>query len=359
VEASASRPVVALPDGLAEIGARVEERVDELLAAELVRWHDVAPELDAPLTALRDLVANGGKRLRPAFCFWGFVGAGGDPADPRVTDVAAAIELLHAFALVHDDVMDGSAVRRGAPTVHSAFAAAHRARGDRGEARRFGEGAAILIGDLAFVYADRLLDPVTAPVKAVYDELRVELCVGQYLDLAGSAHGSRRRADAERIERYKSGKYTVERPLHLGAALAGRLDDLSEPLSRFGLPLGEAFQLRDDLLGVFGDPMVTGKPVGDDLREGKLTPLVAAAVARAVSAEHLEVLARIGDAGLGQADIEAVRVVLVETGAVDEVEETIARRVGVALDALDAVRISADAKHALADLARFVAWRDH
>ena len=360
MEASASRPVVALPAGLAEIGARVEERVDELLAAELERWSEVAPELDAPLSALRALVANGGKRLRPAFCFWAFVGAGGAPDDQRITDVASAIELLHAFALVHDDVMDGSAVRRSAPTVHTSFAASHRARGARGEARRFGEGAAILVGDFAFVYSSQLLGVDAPPsIRRLYDELRIELCVGQYLDLAGSAHGSRRRADAELIERYKSGKYTVERPLHLGAALAGRLDDLGASFSRFGIPLGEAFQLRDDLLGVFGDPDITGKPVGDDLREGKLTPLIAAAVSGAVRPEHLDALARIGDADLDSAGVDAIRTALIETGAVDEVEAAIARRVGDALDVLDDLAITSDARDALAELARFVAWRDH
>jgi len=358
VEVSASRRVAALPAGLAEIAARVEDRVDALLAAEITRWHEVAPELDAPLTALRELVAHGGKRLRPAFCFWAFVGAGGDPDDPDVTDLAAAIELLHAFALVHDDVMDGSAVRRGAPTVHTAFAAGHRARGDHGEARRFGEGAAILVGDFAFVYADQLLGIASADIRRLYDELRIELCVGQYLDLAGSARGSRRRGDAELIERYKSGKYTVERPLHLGAALAGRLGDLEAPFSAFGVPLGEAFQLRDDLLGVFGDPVITGKPVGDDLREGKVTPLVAAAVSGAVRADHLEALARIGDPTLGPPEIDAIRTALVETGAVEEVEAAIARRTADALDALDDATIAPEAKAALVDLAHFVAWRD-
>ena len=255
--------------------------------------------------------------------------------------------------------MDGSAVRRGAPTVHTSFAALHRARGDHGEARRFGEGAAILVGDLAFVYADQLLGSVPAGIRRLYDELRIELCVGQYLDLVGSAHGSRRRADAELIERYKSGKYTVERPLHLGAALAGRLDPLGETFSAFGVPLGEAFQLRDDLLGVFGDPVVTGKPVGDDLREGKLTPLVAAAVSGAVQTDHLEALARIGEPDLGPDDVDAIRTALVETGAVEEVETAIARRVADALDALDGADITPEAKGALVELARFVAWRDH
>ena len=167
--------------------------------------------------------------------------------------------------------------RRGSPSVHQRFVDHHAASSARGEARRFGEGAAILIGDFAFVYADMLFASAPPSARRVYDDLRIELCVGQFLDLAGAASTRRDRAQAERIEVYKSGKYTVERPLHLGAALAGRLDDLAGPFTAFGIPLGSAFQMRDDLLGVFGDPAVTGKPVGDDLREGKLTPLLAAA----------------------------------------------------------------------------------
>ena len=352
-----SRPVVPLPAGLADIGARVEDRIDALLDAELRRWRELAPELEAPVVALRDLVAAGGKRLRPAFCFWAFVGAGGDAEDPVVTDVAAAIELLHAFALVHDDVMDGSGVRRGEPAVHQAFADRHRATGGRGEARRFGEGAAILVGDFAFVYADELFSAAPLHVRPLYDELRIELCVGQYLDLASTASGRRDRPHAELIERYKSGKYTVERPLHIGAALAGRLGDLGGPLTAFGIPLGEAFQMRDDLLGVFGDPAVTGKPVGDDLREGKLTPLLAAATA-AADRSQATVLERVGEPDLDTAGIAAIQSVLVATGAVDEVERAIDDRVVEALTVLDTMPISRSAQAALGDLARFVAWRD-
>lgn len=349
--------MASLPEGLAAIGGRVEQRIGDLLGEELDRWRDLAPDLEAPLRALRDLVQAGGKRLRPAFCFWAFVGAGGDPDDPIVTDVAAAVELLHAFALVHDDVMDGSAVRRGRPTVHEGFAAAHRARGGRGEARRFGEGAAILVGDFAFVYADQLFAVAPLHVRPLYDELRIELCVGQFLDLAGTASGRRDRAHAELIERYKSGKYTVERPLHIGAAMAGRLGDLAVPLSRFGIPLGEAFQMRDDLLGVFGDPAITGKPVGDDLREGKLTPLLASASANATDAQE-QVLARVGDADLDAAEITAIQDALVATGAVADVERAIDARVRQALDELETLDITDPARDALEDLAHFVAWRD-
>ncbi|HEX6312452.1 MAG TPA: polyprenyl synthetase family protein [Acidimicrobiia bacterium] len=347
----------AAPPSLAEVGARAERRIVDLLDAELARWRPIDVDLVEPLTALRDLVAAGGKRLRPAFCHWAFVGAGGDPDDTIVVDAGAALELLHTFALVHDDVMDGSDLRRGRSAVHRRFIDGHERVGWRNESRRFGEGAAILVGDFAFVYADMLLASAPPAARPVFDELRVELCVGQYLDLVGTASGSRDAVRADRIERYKSGKYTVERPLHLGAALASRLDELAAPLSAVGLPLGEAFQLRDDLLGVFGDTAVTGKPVGDDLREGKLTPLVAAAAARADGAAAA-MLGRLGSPDLTDADIGALQAVLVDTGARDEIEAVIERRVDDALAALAVAPLTTGARVALEELATFVAWRD-
>jgi len=345
------------PRSLAEVGGRAERRILELIDAELVRWREVDLDLVEPLAALRDLITAGGKRLRPAFCHWAFVGAGGDPDDAVAIDAGAALELLHTFALVHDDVMDGSDFRRGRPAVHRYFITEHERAAWRSEPRRFGEGAAILVGDFAFVYADMLFASAPPAARPVFDELRLELCVGQYLDLVGTASGSSEGTKAERIERYKSGKYTVERPLHMGAALAGRLDELAAPLSAVGLPLGEAFQLRDDLLGVFGDAEVTGKPVGDDLREGKLTPLVAAAVARA-DASAGALLERLGSPDLTAAEIAALQAVLVETGARDEVEAAIERRVDEGLAALAVAPLTTEARHALEELGTFVAWRD-
>ena len=345
------------PESLAEGGARAAARVAELLDAELARWTLVDPVLVAPIRALSELVVAGGKRLRPAFCHWAFVGAGGDPDDPMVIDAAGALELLHTFALVHDDVMDGSDRRRGLPSIHRRFIDLHAREAWRGDGRRFGEGVAILVGDFAFVYADMLMAATPPAARPIYDELRVELCVGQYLDLAATATGDRDPDDARRIEWYKSGKYTVERPLHLGAALAGRLDELAGPLTEIGLPLGEAFQSRDDVLGVFGDSSVTGKPVGDDLREGKLTPLVAAATARATGASA-RLLERIGAPDLSAAEIEGLRSVLVDTGARAEVEATIETRVGEALTAIDRAPLTVQARRALCDLATYVAWRD-
>ena len=345
------------PPSLAEVGARVERRIVALLDDELIRWREVDPDLEAPLDALRALVLAGGKRLRPAFCHWAFVGAGGDPDDPVVVDAGAAVELLHTFALVHDDIMDGSDRRRGGDAVHRRFVDRHDALGWRGEARRYGEGAAILVGDFAFVYADVLFASAPPAARPVFDELRIELCVGQFMDLDGTASGSSDPVRAERIERYKSGKYTVERPLHLGAALAGRLDDLAAPLSDFGIPLGQAFQLRDDLLGVFGDASVTGKPVGDDLREGKLTPLVAVAAARATGASA-RLLERLGSSDLGSDEIAALQDLLVASGARDEIETRIEALVEQAMHALATVPIEPEARAALEELGAFVAWRD-
>ena len=349
--------IAVAPPSLARIARDVEGRIARLLEDELERWAAVDADLAEPLAALRELVLAGGKRLRPAFCHWAYVGAGGAARDEAVVDAGAALELLHTFALVHDDVMDGSATRRGTDTIHVLFEAEHAVEGWRGEARRFGEGVAILVGDLAFVYADRLLARAPAAAHAVFDELRIEVNVGQYLDLLGTAQGRVDETRARRISRFKSGKYTVERPLHLGAALAGRLDDLAAPLSAFGLPLGEAFQLRDDLLGVFGDGAVTGKPVGEDLREGKPTLLFAIAAERASGADAA-VLARHGTPDLDEDGVAALQDVLLGTGAVDAVEQAIDQLVAEAVEAMDAAPLAEPARQALVELAYFVAGRD-
>jgi geranylgeranyl diphosphate synthase type I len=340
------------------VAARVDERIDRLFDTELARWRDLDPELIEPLESLRRLVDAGGKRLRPAFCFWGFVGAGGAPEDDRVIDAGAAFELLHAFALVHDDVMDGSDTRRGKVTAHVDFGERHSVGTWRGEARRFGEGVAILIGDLSHVYADLLLDGAHADVAPIWHELRLELNIGQYLDLLGTARADRDPAMARRIARYKSGKYTIERPLHVGAALAGKFDLLSGPLTAYGDPLGEAFQLRDDVLGAFGDEDLTGKPVGQDLREGKPTPLLAAAVVRATSEADLKILDLVGTEDLSPGEVAGIQQVIVDTGALDEIETRITTLTTEAVDSLPASPLTQPAQEALTELAHYVASRD-
>jgi geranylgeranyl diphosphate synthase, type I len=352
-----ARSPTSSPPSLQTVAARVEARLGRLFADEVPRWRAVDAGLAEPLESLQRLVQVGGKRLRPAFCYWAFVGAGGDPDDPRVVDAGAAFEMLHAFALIHDDVMDGAEVRRGAPATHTTFVDRHRRAGWRGEDRRFGEGVAILVGDLAHVYADRLLGDPPGDAVGLWHELRLELIVGQYLDLLGTARADRDPATARRIARYKSGKYTIERPLHVGAALAGGDAAMRAALSAYGDPLGEVFQLRDDVLGAFGDPAVTGKPVGPDLREGKPTPLLAAAAQRA-DAGQAEALRRVGEEDLSDDDVAAIQRVLVETGAVTEIEDQIARLTSRAIDALASAPITPAAARELVDLAHFVAARD-
>jgi geranylgeranyl diphosphate synthase, type I len=346
------------PPSLAAIADRVNDRLRELLEAESARWTAFDEDLAAPIREIERLVLAGGKRLRPAFCHWGFVGAGGDPSDPMVVNAGGAFELMHAFALFHDDVMDDAASRRGAPTTHTLFGEEHRAGRWAGESRRFGEGVAILVGDLAFVYADQLLHGASPAAWAIWNELRIELNIGQYLDIVGSVRRERRREKAERICRYKSGKYTIERPLHLGAVLAApeRADELLPALSAYGLPLGDAFQMRDDVMGAFGETEVTGKPVGDDLREGKPTPLMAMAYTAANAAQR-EVLSAVGRPGMRDDDIARVQQVIVETGALAQLEAHIAALTDEALEAIARAPITSEARDELVALAAYVSWR--
>ncbi len=348
----------AAPTSLSHIARRVDARLQLLLDTERTRWSAFDPDLAQPIDEIARLVLAGGKRLRPAFCHWGFVGAGGNPDDQRVIDAGAAFELMHAFALFHDDVMDGSATRRGEPTTHVVMSQLHEKHSWVGESRRFGEGAAILVGDLAFVYADQLLLGAPQPVWSVWNELRVELNFGQYLDMLGSANSERRLVKAERICRYKSGKYTIERPLHLGAVLAApeKAEQLLPALSAYGLPLGDAFQMRDDVMGAFGETSVTGKPVGDDLREGKPTPLMAMATARA-NAAQLGILQLVGNTVLNDAQVADVQAVIRETGALDQLEQLITSLTDEAIEAIGKAPLSQEARNELIELAAFVSWR--
>ncbi|MCU0270289.1 MAG: polyprenyl synthetase family protein [Acidimicrobiales bacterium] len=344
------------PAEIQVIAARVRDRLAAVLDDEQQRWQPLDPDLAQPLASITRFVMSGGKRLRPAFCYWGFVAAGGRPDDGVVVDVGAAFEFLHAFALMHDDVMDGSATRRGQATIHTEFAGLHREHGWRGEPRRFGEGIAILAGDLAEVYADRLLLEVPHEARSLWQELKIEINVGQYLDVLGTVRGGTDLETARRISRYKSGKYTIERPLHVGAALAGGYTRLRPALSAYGAPLGEAFQLRDDILGVFGDTTRTGKPVGDDLREGKPTPLLAIAAQRC-SGSDAALLARVGAPDLGDEEVRELQALLVACGAHDEIEQSIEQLTDQAVRAIDTVELPGGAREALQRLARYVADR--
>ena len=345
---------VSPPAELAAIATRVQARLVEILIAERRQWAALDPSLDEPLGDLADMVLGGGKRIRPAYCHWGWLMGGGDPDGSGALDAGCALEILHAFALAHDDVMDASPTRRGAPTVWCKFVQRHRDRRWHGEDRRFGEAAAVLVGDMAMVLADRTLGLVSTETRAVWDTMRTELNMGQYLDVVGSAHRSATADEARRIIEHKTARYTVVRPLQLGAALAGRAD-LAEPLARHGRPVGMAFQLRDDVLGAFGDPAATGKPVGDDLREGKPTLLMAMARAAATPAQ----LAVLDSAGSDMDDetVAAVQQAIVDTGALSSLESEITALLDESLDALEALPDVPPARDALAVTARFVALR--
>ena len=357
------------PSWLPDLASRVDVRIAQLLDSELQRWTDIDASLAEPLDALRRLVLAGGKRLRPAFCYWAFVGAGGDDGSDAWVDGAAALELQHVSAIIHDDVIDDSPKRHGAETIHHEFAGRHAARGWRGEDRRFGEGAAILTGNLAAAYADQLLAGASGSGAAarVFADLRLEVNAGQYLDARRTAGGDIDPDGALQICLYKSAKYTVERPLHLGAALAGGtagLARLEAPLSAFGVPLGTAFQLRDDLLDAFGDPKRTGKPAGADLREGKATYLYALARGAATGEAASFLARRYGRADLTDGDVDRLQSIFVDTGARAATESLIDGLLAEALTALAALAalatapLTGPALTALAELATYVVERD-
>ncbi|MFI7578761.1 polyprenyl synthetase family protein [Micromonospora sp. NPDC049497] len=337
--------------------------VDDTLAGFLATEVAALTRIDAAMggfaATASDYVLGGGKRVRPTFAYWGWRGVigNGDPLPP-VLPALSALELLHTFALVHDDVMDASATRRGRPTAHVALAAQHAAAGHRGDPGRFGEAVAVLIGDLCMVWADRLLSQATLPparlleVRRCYDQMRVETVAGQYLDVLGESDAANWSVDrALRVARYKTASYTVQRPLLFGACLAGAEPQgpLTAAYSRYGLAVGEAFQLRDDLLGVYGDPVTTGKPAGDDLRIGKPTTLLMLARQLATPAQRRG----LDGAGAEATDQEIARLagVVADTGAVTRMERMIDDRVAEALAALDTAPIDETARTALTGLA--------
>ncbi len=347
--------MTAAPRQLTSIAARVDSALTALLVAEKQRWIELDPMLAQPLGDLTELVLGGGKRIRPAYCHWGWVLGGGAASGDGAVATGCALELLHAFALVHDDVMDGSPTRRGSPTVWHRFVDRHHRNRWQGEDRRFGEAAAVLVGDMAMVLADRTLGTVTPEVRAVWDELRAELNMGQYLDVLGTARGRATTREARLIAEHKTAGYTIVRPLQLGAALAGRTD-LHEALAGHGQPLGIAYQLRDDILGAFGDPAVTGKPVGADLREGKPTLLLALA-RESADPGQLELLDTVGR-DLDDRSVATIQSILIDTGARTRVEEDIEHLLDRAIITLTGLPDDPEAKAALTALAHFAVTRD-
>ncbi|MEU4955281.1 polyprenyl synthetase family protein [Streptomyces lavendulae] len=329
----------------------VDARLDAFLTGKKHQAAGQRLPAEVP-SVLVDFLFAGGKRLRPLLCVCGWYAGGGHGDETGVIQAAAALEMFHAFALIHDDLMDHSATRRGHPTVHRTLAAHH------GGNQRLGASSAVLIGDLALTWSDELLH--TAPltpaqltaVLPVIDTMRTEVMYGQYLDLIAAGHPT----DGDttiplKIIRYKTAKYTIERPLHTGATLAGAPHTALAALSKFALPLGEAFQLRDDLLGVFGDPGVTGKPALDDLRDGKHTVLITLALQRAAPTQRAVLHALIGSRDLDEAGAARIRRILIATGARAETEHMIRTRQAQAHRALRQASLPPPAAAALRRLA--------
>lgn len=314
--------------------ARVDAALGEFAAEKRGELGAIHPDLVEFADGAIGFIA-GGKRLRPLFCRAGWLVAGGDP-DLRAFDHAAAsLEWLQGSALAHDDVMDDSDTRRGRPSLHREFASRHHERGGLGDSGQFGAASAILLGDLMLSWTDehfRRCGLSTVPDALPWlDRCKNEVTSGQYLDMLAQTRSSTSVEDAMLVVRFKSAKYTVERPLHLGAALAGGKPELMDQLTEVALPLGEAFQLRDDVLGVFGDPSTTGKPAGDDLREGKRTALIARAMELGDASDRSAITEALGSSE-GVPELTAI---IERSGALAAVEADIAAREAQADAAID------------------------
>ncbi|MGE2713706.1 bifunctional (2E,6E)-farnesyl/geranyl diphosphate synthase [Mycolicibacterium litorale] len=349
----------------AELAEAVTEQLRDYLSARRRDAAYISSDYAELTAALEEFVLRGGKRLRPAFAYWGWRAVADRPADSGVLLLFSALELLHACALVHDDVIDASATRRGLPTVHRLFADRHAAQGWHGSPEQFGLSAAILLGDLSLVWADDIVASVDIPrdaqrrVQRVWADIRTEVLGGQFLDIFAEASGAVSVASAMTVNTYKTASYTVARPLQLGAAAAADRPDVQEIFHQVGNDIGVAFQLRDDVLGVFGDPAVTGKPSGDDLRSGKRTVLLAEAVELADKSDPAAAALLRSSIGtdLSEAQVRELCSVIESVGALAAVEQHIELLTRRSLEMLTAAPIAQQAKTGLTELARLAANR--
>jgi geranylgeranyl diphosphate synthase type I len=326
-----------------------EEGISAMLSRFLDDRREEAVAIDgrlAPLVdELRRTVFSGGKRLRPLFAAWGHRAAGAEVGEPMLR-AAAALEMLHTFALIQDDVIDRSPTRRGGPASHVTLSA----HAETGDSERFGVSAAILLSDLALIWADRLLgesgfthDRLLAGYR-VYNELRAEVALGQYLDVLASHLRRLTEEDALRVSRYKTATYTVQRPIQLGMALGGAPPELLDRVPAYAIPAGVAFQLRDDLLGAFGNPDATGKPSGDDLVDRKATWLLARTLRLRPDAAQVR-------------DLAGLREAMLESGAVSEAEAKINALAQEALEAARSMPVQPDRVRELVELTERLVWR--
>ncbi|RMB60263.1 polyprenyl synthetase family protein [Tessaracoccus antarcticus] len=362
-----------MPDSANPLGPALLDAISRELTLFLDTQETTTSQVvTGELLELARTFTDGGKRLRPAFCYWGHVAAAGHPQDPTgLLRASASLDLLHVSALVHDDIIDASDTRRGIPAAHHQFAAHHVAHHGRGDADTFGSAAAILLGDLLLMWSVELfedsdLDPGRmSRARTLLSTMRTEVVCGQYLDV-GASFGVTDVTDLEaemevarRILEYKTARYSVLRPLQVGAALGGGDDRLEAVLAEIGSLVGRAFQLRDDVLGVFGDPHVTGKPAGDDLREGKRTVLVLTALQRADAAQRSALDDALGNLAMSDGQLQAARAAIGATGALAEAERIIADDVDRAVATLRATSMTDEGRTALIRLAQLSGQRDH
>jgi geranylgeranyl diphosphate synthase, type I len=359
----------------------ISAELTAFLAEQATVLQSMGPEL-VPVQLMASQLLCGGKRLRPGFCVWGFVAAAGLPDEIELRSLltaAASLDVLHGSALIHDDVMDASDLRRGRPAAHRQFEALHVNAGWLGDSESFGKAGAIILGDLLVMWSAQMLhasgldQTVLERALPIVEAMRTEVTCGQYLDIVAQAHPLRQRApaidsvrpsielaldDASRVVEYKAARYTVQRPAQIGAALGGGDDELYYALGAYGSPLGRAFQFRDDLLGVFGDPQLTGKPSGDDLREGKRTVLIAHAYAHAGAAGQKLLVQRLGDPNLTPEGVAELQQVITESGAREAVETMITDGYERAIRALQDSDITDEGRVGLAALAEAAVRRE-
>ncbi|MCT1551519.1 polyprenyl synthetase family protein [Brevibacterium casei] len=337
-------------DAPADIAAEAAAGIAGFLRGKAAEFADISPDT-AEIGDSLIAYTRGGKRIRPVLLWWGYQMVAGSELAPGsqartgLAEAAASLELLHAAALIHDDVIDHSDTRRGAPALHRQFEALHSALGYEGDGEAFGVSAAIVIGDICLALSEELFESAqdrlgaSVPAQRLRQQMRRDVMVGQFLDVRAEViplDDARIGERAWEVLSFKSAKYSVEQPLLLGAALGGADDNQLAALSRFGLPLGQAFQLRDDVLGIVGDPSATGKPAGDDIREGKRTVLIAESLAR-MDREQADLLAsRLGDPDLSAETVAETVAMLRTVGGLDAVEEIIADRHAAALSELSA-----------------------
>lgn len=348
---------------LAEIPAAVRTELDRFLEGQREALVNIGQPVTNAVSYLESFVLDGGKRIRPLYAWAGFIGARGleGPESPEaMLRAASALEFIQGCALIHDDIVDASDTRRGNPTVHRGVAARHRELNLGGDPDFFGQSIAILVGDMALVWAEDMfqdsgLSPeALARARAPWRGMRREVIGGQILDICLEAEGSEDAALADSVNRFKTAAYTIERPLHLGAAIAGAPEKLIAAFRGYGRDIGVAFQLRDDLLGVFGDPTVTGKPAGDDLREGKRTVLLSLALQRADASDPAAAadLRRMIGSTDDPADIERMAQIIADSGAPDVVEQRITDLTHSGLAHLGDAHVPAEVTATLEELAR-------